>query len=235
MINQDNLATLRETAKEILEVRKSNSTPRDPIVIEFSGSPKSGKSTTIDIVGHFFKRSGFRVWAPTEGASKRTPYQLKRDLVAFNSWSLNYAISEILLAFHNVEPHDLVILDRGPFDSLAWMGVLKDQSKISENEYNVIRNYALMDKWAKVVSQIFLFTCTPEISLQRENASKLITGPGTAMNKDMLLALLGQYNLLEGELQDYPVKKIETSQSESPLPTSFQVAEVILNLMNQSE
>ena len=41
-----------------------------PLIVEFAGSPKAGKSTTIDIVTHFFKRTGFKTWAPTEGASK---------------------------------------------------------------------------------------------------------------------------------------------------------------------
>lgn len=224
MENQDRLEQLQEEAERIRSCRSNTTDLASPIVIEFAGSPKSGKSTTIDIVSHFFKRLGFRVWAPTEGASKRTPYQLKQDLVAFNSWSLNYAISEILLAFHNVEPHDLVILDRGPFDSLAWMRVLKSQNEISEDEYTVIKNYAMLDKWAKVVKRIFLFTCTPDISLKRENDSKLITRPGTAMNSDMLSALLEQYNSLADELKDYPVKEIDTSQKTTPLDTSYVVA-----------
>lgn len=130
-----------------------------------------------------------------------------------------------------MEPYDLIILDRGPFDSLAWMGVLKGRNDISEDEYNVIKNYAMLDKWAKLVSRIFLFTCTPEVSLQRENESKLVTRPGTAMNDEMLGDLLEQYNLLEGQLIDYPVKKIDTSKTKSPLNTSFEVARNILDLL----
>lgn len=60
-----------ELVKQISPLRKSD---KLPLVVEFAGSPKAGKSTTIDIVTHFFKRTGFKTWAPTEGASKRTPY-----------------------------------------------------------------------------------------------------------------------------------------------------------------
>ncbi|MBV9993508.1 MAG: hypothetical protein JOZ72_19705 [Alphaproteobacteria bacterium] len=104
--NDVQLAELGDQAKGLLTRLDSLNSP---LIVEFSGSPKSGKSTNIDIVQHFFKRSGFTVWAPTEGASKRTPYILKRDLVAFNAWSLNYAISELLLSHHNVDKPHLVI------------------------------------------------------------------------------------------------------------------------------
>ena len=204
MIEQSCLDKLREEAESVLSSRTKNSENIPPVVIEFSGSPKAGKTTTIDIVSHFYKRIGFRVWAPTEGASKRTPYQLKQDLVAFNSWSLNYAISEILLAYHNVDHHDLLILDRGPFDSLAWMGVLRGRGEISEDDYSTIRSYATLNKWAKVVSKIFIFTCCPTISLQRENGSKLTSEPGIAMNQEMLASVLEQYKLLAHELQRLP-------------------------------
>src|SRR5580704_16202904 len=114
-------AELSQIAERAKALESKLATMTAPVIVEFSGIPKSGKSTNIDIINHFFRRNGFKVWAPTEGASKRTPYILRKDLVAFNAWSLNYAISELLLSYHNVDTPHLVILDRGPFDSLAWM------------------------------------------------------------------------------------------------------------------
>jgi hypothetical protein len=200
-----------------------------PVVVEFAGSPKAGKTTTIDIVTHFFKRCGYKVWAPTEGASKRTPYQLKRDLVAFNAWALNYSISEILVAYHNVDQHDLIVLDRGPFDSLAWMGVLKKRGQLSEEEYQIIKNFALHPKWANLISKVFLFTCSPKVSLERENNSKLIARSGTAMNKDILSALIKEYKELRPRLNNYPVHAIDTTpRSSKPLTTSYRITKMIL-------
>ena len=76
---------LEQIARRAEEVQGKLSKLTTPVIIEFSGSPKSGKTTNIDIIDHFFRRSNFKVWAPTEGASKRTPYNLRRDLVAFNA------------------------------------------------------------------------------------------------------------------------------------------------------
>ena len=231
MIDQTKLNQLREDAKCVLCSRNGNTDAVHPNVIEFTGSPKAGKTTTIDIVGHFYRRLGFRVWAPSEGASKRTPYHLKKDLVAFNSWSLNYAISEILLAYHNVDSPDLIILDRGPFDSLAWMAMLQERGDISEDNYNTIKDYATLEKWASLVSKIFVFVCSPQVSLERENESKLTAAPGTAMNNEMLTAMLTQYEKLAGESRAYPIIRIDTSNGTSQKETAYKVAREVLETL----
>lgn len=231
MVNQMELDQLTEDAKRVLRNRNEGSKVCHPSVIEFSGSPKAGKTTTIDIVSHFYKRLGFRVWAPTEGASKRTPYHLKKDLVAFNSWSLNYAISELLLAYYNVDNPDLIILDRGPFDSLAWMAMLQERGEISQNDYSTIKSYATLEKWSNLVSTVFVFTCSPEISLEREHESKLTTAPGTAMNKEILAAMLRQYELLASKSNGYPIKRIDTASGTTPKTTAYEVAKVVLDTL----
>ena len=204
-------------------------------MVEFAGSPKAGKSTTIDIVTHFFKRMEFKIWAPTEGASKRTPYFLRSDLVAFNAWALNYAISEILTAYHNVEEYDLVVLDRGPFDSLAWMRVLKDDGKLDQDGYDRIENFARHPKWANLVQRIYLFTCKPETSLHREHDAKLIRSDGTAMNKAMLRKLREQYESLGNEsVSDNPsIRKFDTDDGTGPRNNAREIVSDIMGLLEQ--
>ena len=221
-----------ELVKQICPLRK---TDRLPLVVEFAGSPKAGKSTTIDIVTHFFKRTEFKTWAPTEGASKRTPYFLRSDLVAFNAWALNYAISEILTAYHNVEEYDLVVLDRGPFDSLAWMRVLKDDGKLDQDGYDRIENFARHPKWANLVQRIYLFTCKPETSLHREHDAKLIRSDGTAMNKAMLRKLREQYESLGNEsVSDNPsIRKFDTDDGTGLRDNAREIVSDIMDLLEQ--
>ncbi len=191
------------------------------MVVEFAGSPKAGKSTNIEILVHFFKRMKFKVWAPVEGASRRTPYHLKRDLVAFNAWSLNYAISEILVAFYNVDRHDLVILDRGPFDSLAWMNLLQKRGALSKEDLCKIEQFALLGKWWDMVSVVYLFTCNPAISLQREGQSKLTSRQGIAMNPEMLAELRTEYGAWPSSER---IKQIDTTKTAGPLDTAYPIA-----------
>lgn len=201
-----------------------------PVVIEFAGSPKAGKSTTIEILSHFFKRTGFKVWAPTEGASNRTPYHLKQDLVAFNTWTLNYAISELLVAYFNVDHQNLVILDRGPHDALAWMRLLHKKKEIGDDELQIVRDFALHPRWSKLISRVYLFQCDPKTSLQREGEYKLIQRSGTAMNEPMLKDLLEQYEQLKTDLKPEVLKSVYTSDETTPIQTSYEIAVDVLGL-----
>ena len=133
--------SLREKAERMKSKWKSQ---KKPLLVEFSGTPKSGKSTCIDIVAHFFRRTGFNVLAPTEGASKRTPYYLKDDLVAFNTWSACYALTHLLEGLYHSDRHNVAILDRGLFDALVWFELLESEGSISSSERDQIHNFLLL-------------------------------------------------------------------------------------------
>lgn len=232
-VNDDQLKALENDAKQALQCLTIE---HPPVVIEFAGSPKAGKSTTIDILSHFFKRMGYKVWAPTEGASKRTPYHLKRDLVAFNTWTLNYAVSELLLAYYNVDHHHIVILDRGPFDSLAWMRLLHARGALGDEELDIVNKYAVHPRWSKLISRLYLFECEPDISLEREHQFKLTRKPGTAMNPEMLADLIKQYDRLRSGCEVDPgvLETVKTSRETTPLDTSYKLALDILSLLRTS-
>lgn len=226
------LNALRDKATSALEQLNSNP-PARPVFVEFSGTPKSGKSTCIDIVSHFFRRVGFNVLAPTEGASKRTPYYLRNDLVAFNTWSASYALTHILEGLHHSDRYHLAILDRGLFDALAWFQLLESNRQISGEERETIQNFISLEKWRSVIDSVFLFTADPATSMERENADKLIDEPGRAMNPDFLDSLNRAYsevrNAFGGEFKitDIDTSKNETTTAQS---TAAQVADSILDL-----
>ena len=226
------LNVLRDKATGKLE--QLNCTPPGrPVFVEFSGTPKSGKSTCIDIVSHFFRRVGFNVLAPTEGASKRTPYYLRRDLVAFNTWSASYALTHIIEGLHHSDRYHLAILDRGLFDALAWFQLLQNNSEISEEVRETVHNFILVEKWKSVIDSVFLFTADSATSLDRENADKLIDEPGRAMNPDFLNSLNHAYaEVRESYGNEFTIIDINTSMNEnsSPKSTAAQVANSILDL-----
>ena len=120
-------------------------------VIEFAGTPKSGKSTCIDIVDHFFRRLGYDILAPSEGASKRTPRRLKEDLVAYNAWSATYALTQILESRYGADMYQLVLMDRGLFDALAWFEMLPTSSdpSLTGDDRTAIHNFLLVPNWSQ--------------------------------------------------------------------------------------
>ena len=230
-MENDDLDMLRDKAER---VARSLADRQSPVFVEFSGSPKSGKSTCIDIVAHFFRRMEFNVLAPTEGASKRTPYYLRRDLVAFNTWSASYALTHILEGLNHSDKYHLAILDRGLFDALAWFEYLKIERKISDADCAKVQEFIRIDHWRSKIDAVFLFTADPETSMQRENADKLIWEPGLVMNTETLTSLKAA---LEQARQSFGSEfrnfiEVDTSEGKgtSPKSTARDVADQVLDL-----
>ncbi len=193
--SRDTLLRLAEDCRRCLAaLHDDESEVRLPIFVEFAGSPKSGKTSIIGIVSHFFRRMGLNVVQPAEGASLRTPPGLRDDWMAFNAWSGCYALQQILIDAHSDPPADLVILDRGLFDVAGWFSFLETkQGRVTREDRRKIVDFFLMDLWSSRLGLVFVFTADHETSLHREIDSKLTDEPGTVMNKDTLNALLEAY------------------------------------------
>lgn len=226
------LGQLRQRAESILESINGNPDKR-PIFIEFSGTPKSGKSTCIDIVSHFFRRLNYRVLSPSEGASRRTPHHLRADLVAFNTWSASYALTLILESLYDPYKYQLVILDRGLFDALAWFQLMLNRDQITLETCDQIHNFLLIDKWRSIIDEVFLFTVDTDTSMVRENQNALIDEPGTAMNPAFLQDLNAAYSLVSEKYSNgfrhFELIDTSSSQNTTPQITAAQVAGLILD------
>ena len=193
--SEKQLASLQSRFRAALALLKAeDSEVRLPLIVEFSGSPKSGKSSIINILTHLFKRLGADVAAPAEGASLRTPPGLRDDWLSFNAWSGCYALQNILIDCHENPPYQLVILDRGLFDVAGWMEFLcHAQQRITDLERGAITSFFNLDAWMRRENMIFLFTADYDTSLARESDSKLINEAGSVMNKDTLKQLQDAY------------------------------------------
>ena len=233
-VSTDNLQERAKTTLLSLETGTINKSR--PLFVEFSGTPKSGKSTCIDIVAHFFRRLGYKVLAPTEGASKRTPYYLKDDLLAFNTWSASYALMHVLEGLHGSDKYHLAILDRGLFDALAWFELLLAQDNITATERDHIHNFLRISKWRSVIDMVLVFTADPETSMQREQHDKLIEEPGRAMNPEFLQQLNDAYNTIQGEYaDDFRLIPVDTSNEfhTEPRSTAAEAVKRILDALDE--
>ena len=233
-VSDDNLSKLRADAESILKKWRANE-PTRPYFFEFSGTPKSGKSTCIDIVSHFFRRLGFRVLAPTEGASRRTPRYLRQNLFRFNIWSASYALTHILEGLSSPEGYHVAILDRGLFDALAWIQLLSDQDDITPADLKKVHEFLLIDEWLTVVDSVFLFQADPDTSLMRENEDKLVGDLGTAMNPKTLERLNLAYSKVRDTHGDRfkVVQMIDTGQGRNTTAkgTAYKVACAMVDQM----
>lgn len=220
---------LRDRAVQALEKIRENP-PGRPYFVEFAGTPKAGKSTNIAIIDHFFRRVGFNVLSPSEGASKRTPRFLRGDWPAFNAWTASYALTQVLEGLYDPGKPQISILDRGLFDALAWFEMLERDGAIDGEFKETVQNFLTIEKWRGSIDRVFLFTTTPEISMERENNQMLVHDEGSAMNPARLSALNDAYDVIRDQFAgQFRLTPVDTSKTDQPRDTAFDVVEVIVD------
>jgi hypothetical protein len=178
---------------------------RNAFVIEFAGMPKAGKSTAIEGIRHFFthgpklldrndavsksdyRRIGYRVHTPAEGVSLRTPNFLKDDLFDFNTWAGAYAVQELLQAAHD-DHHDLVILDRGPWDAGCWLEywASKDEAGPRQAQLIKVKEFFQLPYWMTRSDLHVVLTVESGDASQREETNRLIRHNGASSNTGLM-------------------------------------------------
>ena len=164
--------------RDLLE--KSNA--KRPLIIEFSGAPKAGKTRSISALELFLKRNGIKVEVFTERASI-APIRSKGHL-NFNVWVSCSSLQGMLEALYR--DIDVFILDRGTFDALVWNEWLEMTGKITHEEATQVADFFTMDRWTKLIDVVFVLSCDPKTSIDREYADQLTTKRGTIMSEHTL-------------------------------------------------
>lgn len=192
MENLDKRATIKsleKLASEVLQLKQERE-QRRPLLIEFCGSPKSGKSTTITSLNIFLKRNGFNTVVLTERASI-CPIENKTHPF-FNIWTMTSAISEIVKNLEQGKDKiDIIISDRGLFDALCWFEWLNTNPTMSapyldNKTYDALKSFIQMEMWTNYLDLVYVFQVKPETSIIREYAHLLTDKRGSIMRESVL-------------------------------------------------
>jgi hypothetical protein len=85
---------------------------------------------------------------------------------------------------------DVFILDRGVFDALVWNRWLELAGKVTREEAIQVEQFFTMSRWTTLIDIVFVLTCEPTVSIQREYADQLTTKRGTIMEEGTLSQFL---------------------------------------------
>ena len=215
------------------------STARKPVVIEFAGVPKAGKTTTLGQVHAFLKRCGFRVEVVVEHASI-CPIRDKKH-ANFNVWTACTTLSQILektqIPSRPGDP-DVLILDRGLFDAVNWFAVMERLARIRKAEREQIESFLLMDDWRKRITGVIVMTASPADSMERERGYLPVDGTaGSIMNDDVLRTMLDTTRETAARLRKkhFRIFEVDTSRNASadPRATAEDVADLVLRLIEE--
>ena len=212
---------------------------RKPLVIEFAGVPKAGKTTTLTNVQTFLKRCGFRTDVVIERASV-CPIRDKKH-ANFNVWTACTTLAQILEKTQNPprpdDPH-ILFLDRGIFDSICWMTMMEQISRIRSDERKLIQKFLTIDDWKKRISAVFVMLASPQDAMKREQGILPVEGAqGSIMNPDILKKIKEINEMCIDQLgRDFHIYKVNTSEGDTkgdPQRTAEVVTEAILGLIEK--
>lgn len=176
--NQDYYAKLRKLHAQKIELQhlKSLCSLTKPFVIEFSGTPRTGKTTTINNLYDFFKKGGFNVSLIEEfTTSKYYKEHFKKEFDQMNLGDGNIAILEEVhkqLEETLSQDQDIVLIDRSINDRQIWNYRRFLRGDMSDSQYHTNR-----DKYSKISKDLIDFLvityANPLTSLKRDYLSSL--------------------------------------------------------------
>ena len=215
-------------------------TARKPIVIEFAGVPKAGKTSNLEQVLSFFKRCGFSVESVAEQAAI-CPVRDKKH-PNFNIWTACTTLAQ-LLEKTQAPPRkgdpDILFVDRGIFDAICWMRLMnKEFSRLAKEEYQLIEKFLSINEWRRRISAVIVMTATPEKAIRRERGELLPDDDslGSIMNPAVLKAV--QKNVATS-VKDYDKRfnlhVVDTDQSDfnDLKKSSEHIADIILGCVER--
>ncbi len=176
--NQDYYYELRKLHAMKVELQRLKSLcplPK-PFVIEFSGTPRTGKTTTINNLYDFFKKGGFEVELIEEfTTSKYYKEDLKNKLAKLSLANSNIAImdeiyKQLLISIES--KNDIILIDRSINDRQVWNYRRYIKGDMPKDQYFNIRNkYKVISK--ELIDFLFITYADANTSLKRDYLSSL--------------------------------------------------------------
>lgn len=182
-----------------------------PYVIEFCGTPRTGKTTTINNLYDFFKKGGFKVSVIEEfTTSKLYKEEFKAKFDKMNLAELNLAIIEEvhkeLLAALNTDK-DIILIDRSINDRQIWNYRRYIRGDMPEDKYLTSRDkYSFISK--ELIDFLVITYADPLVSLKRDYLSSLALEQRTFLNAENI----NEYNSALKELKELFVNSVEDSE-----------------------
>src|SRR5574344_103388 len=209
-----------------------------PYVIEFTGTPRTGKTTIINNLKDFFKKKGFKVELLEEFTtsdkykSKIYPKLKDKYTTLVNTLIPKYVLKELEGSLNN-NP-DIIIIDRSLFDRLIWVDRLYNKGIMNTNEYVKYKNkyIPLINDKIDIIISKYTDSLT---ALKRDYKANFSLEKRNLLNEDNINeynnALLNMEKLAKDDNINFHL--FDTTNI-SIRDTSIKVADVILNDMKNN-
>jgi thymidylate kinase len=188
---------------------------RKPFMVEFSGTPEAGKTTTINTVANIMRNANYRVIVLRESAES-LPDEIAKGTFQANMWMHFITQAGLLKAVH--ADADIALIDRGIVDSEFYGQKFLLEGGCSKDEYEEFERTFLQCLKPDLFITLMV---TPEEAIKRRG------GEGRLVNREYVRKYNEAYLKYFRKVQ-YPKELINTEMKE-PSEVSKQVSDIILN------
>lgn len=175
-----------------------------PYLIEFTGTPRTGKTTLINNINDFFKKGGFNSKIIEEFVSSE---YYNKVIKPFNknrtTFEINRLIMKEIVKLANKEiisNKDIVIFDRGIYDRCIWMQRAMNLGIVTKEEAQSFLNQYMLEAKNKVDS-LFITYADDQVALKRDYLHSLALEPRNFLNLNNIMefnnALLESKDIFE--------------------------------------
>ena len=200
--NQTYYTKLKQLHAQKIELQRLKSlvTLSKPFVIEFSGTPRTGKTTTINNLYDFFKKGGFDVSIIEEfTTSKYYKEVFKKKLDKMNLSDSNIAIiEEVHKQLQNAisSGKEIILIDRSLNDRQIWNYRRFIRKDMPEDKYLITKDkYSTISK--DLIDFLVITYAEPLISLKRDYLSSLALEQRNFLNIDNIEEYNNSLNALK--------------------------------------
>lgn len=180
-----------------------------PFVVEFSGTPRTGKTTMINNLYDFFKKAGFNIKLIEEFTTSKYYKEVLKKKISNESIEkrniiiLNEVTKQLEEALNH--SYDIILIDRSINDRLIWNNIKYNDGDMSKDTY-----YDLMNKYKTISSKlidVLIITYADSLtSLKRDYLSSLSLEKRSFLNIDNI----DKYNKALKKLNDLFSKSIDS-------------------------
>ena len=215
-IDNDYVAKLEKLhqEKQLLKLLIDSKQIDEPLVIELSGLPRTGKTTTFEQLYDFFKKGGFKISKAEEPADLLKKSMSLCELknlsdVQFNDRTLEISKNNLINA--KKAGSDIIVMDRGIIDNYFWYQLYFNKKLISKEIYTFYLKQLKSD--IEMIDKLFLLNANTDVIMKRDYNNSIYIEDRNKTNEENVNNLAIAYNDLGNNLEEFynDMVRIDTS------------------------
>ncbi len=229
------LRNLHQQKYKLLKLKQSDQLKK-PFVVEFSGTPRTGKTTILNNLKEFFTKAGLNVFIVQEFTKtesyKNNIWTKRHELspIDYQTAIIKEVIKQLNEAAAN-KSLDIILLDRSVYDRYIWNQRSFDTGIITEVEKESFSNYL---QYAKIIDLLVLVYADADIAEKRDFVNSLALENRNFINRTNLSEYNNAMKNCCAKFQDVNKVIIDTNDI-SCMDSSIKAAEAIIkSMLNQT-